>query len=150
MLQGHAHVRSASKQDEFLLVPAAETGHDRDIVLTRSDVNEIQLAKGAIRAGIEILLQEMDVHYEAVQDFIVAGAFGTYLNVESAIRTGMFPDLPNAKFHQVGNASGMGALRMLVSEPQRDVADQIAERVQYIELTTHPRFRDEFMEALFF
>ena len=69
----------------------AQTGHGRDIVVTRKDVNEIQLAKGAIRAGLEILLKEAGIAAEAVDDFIIAGAFGTHLDLNSALRVGMFP-----------------------------------------------------------
>lgn len=150
LVEGHPHIRPADGRREFVVVPAAKTGHNRDILLTRADINEIQLAKGAIRAGIQVLLAEGGIEEGAVQEFIVAGAFGTYLNVESAMRVGMFPDLPQARFHQVGNAAGMGALRMLISKSQRSVAAQIVEHVQYIELTTHPGFRDAFMNALFF
>ena len=84
-------------------------------MVTRKDINEIQLAKSAIRAAVEILLQEAGLHSSDLDSFIVAGAFGTYLDLRSAIRTGMFPALPQEKFHQVGNAAGVGAKQMLIS-----------------------------------
>jgi uncharacterized 2Fe-2S/4Fe-4S cluster protein (DUF4445 family) len=137
-------------QPEFVLVPSESTGHGRDIVVTRSDVNEIQLAKGAIWAGMEILLEEARIGYEAIDEFIVGGAFGTYLDVASAIAVGMFPDLPRHRFRQVGNAAGRGARQMLVSAERRLVADHIPDRIEYIELTTHPGFEKAFIEALYF
>jgi uncharacterized 2Fe-2S/4Fe-4S cluster protein (DUF4445 family) len=135
---------------EFLLVPAEDTGHGKDIVVTRSDINEIQLAKGAIRAGLEILLEEGGIAAGDIDEFIVAGAFGTYLDVGSAMTVGMFPDLPRERFRQVGNAAGTGAQQMLVSGERRRVADEIPERIEYIELTTHAGFEKTFMKALSF
>jgi len=135
---------------EFKLVDASETGHGREIAVTPSDVQEIQLAKGAIRAGIEILLQEADLSHTHIDEFIIAGAFGTYLDLESTMEIGMFPPLPLERFQQVGNAAGMGAKLMLLSQDKRREAAQIVERVQYIELTTHPRFTRTFAHSMRF
>ncbi|MEA1976822.1 MAG: ASKHA domain-containing protein, partial [Chloroflexota bacterium] len=150
--EGAPNVRKGinARHKEFLLVPAKNTGHGKDIVVTRSDVNEIQLAKGAIRAGLEILLEEGGIEAGDIDEFIIAGAFGTYLDVDSAITVGIFPELPRDRFRQVGNAAGTGAQQMLISAEQRRVADEIPERVEYIELTTHAGFEKTFMEALFF
>ena len=149
--KGHPRLRQAGNgRLEFLLVPAAATGHGRDLVVSREDVKEIQLAKGAIRAGIEILMDEAGLMPDDVEQFIVAGAFGTYLDLNSAIRIGMFPALPLERFRQVGNAAGIGAMQMLVSAAQRRAASQIARQIEYIELTTHPTFAEEFVNSLTF
>jgi len=79
---------------------------------------------------------------------VVAGAFGTYLDVDSAVAIGMFPALPRERFVQVGNAAGMGAKMALVSRRCREVAKEIARRVEYVELTTHPRFVKFYTAAL--
>jgi len=133
----------------FLLAPAAETGNHHDLLVTRRDVNEIQLAKGAIRAGVEVLLLEAGLTAQDIDTFIVAGAFGTYLDVESAIHIGMFPALPLERFQQVGNAAGTGARQMLISAEQRRLAAQIVERVRYVELTIHPGFTAVYMDAMY-
>ncbi len=104
---------------EWVLVPAAQTGVGRDIVVTRKDVHEIQLAKSAIRSGMEILLKQAGLTSADLDAFIVAGAFGTYLDLHSAVRIGMFPLLSMEKFHQVGNAAGVGAKEMLLSVNKR-------------------------------
>ncbi len=143
-------VRVHGKHSEFILAEPEETGHGREIVVTRKDVNEIQLAKGAIRAGIEILLQEAGIRAGEIETFIVAGAFGTYLDLASALRVGMFPHLPVERFHQVGNAAGVGAKEMLLSLARREEAARIASEVQYIELTTHADFTPQFVEAMYF
>ena len=133
----------------FLLAPAAATGNGHDLLVTRRDVNEIQLAKGAIRAGVEVLLLEAGLTAQDIDAFIVAGAFGTYLDLESAIRIGMFPALPLDRFRQVGNAAGTGARQMLISAEQRRLAAHIGERVRYVELTVHPEFTTVYMDAMY-
>ncbi len=138
------------RRAEYLLAPASQTGHGRDIVVTRKDVNEIQLAKGAIRAGIEILLHEAGLRVEEVQAWIIAGAFGTYLDLSSAKRIGMFPAAPLERFRQVGNAAGVGAKEMLLSCRKRAESTEIVSRVQYIELTIYPEFTRRFVDALYF
>jgi uncharacterized 2Fe-2S/4Fe-4S cluster protein (DUF4445 family) len=135
---------------EFILADQSESGNGRDIVVTRKDVNEIQLAKGAIRAGLEVMLSEVGITDEDIEEFIVAGAFGTYLDLESAIHIGMFPNLPRERFKQVGNAAGLGAKSMLLSRKMRKQAEEINSDVEYVELTTHPGFTDAYMEALAF
>ena len=135
---------------EGVLVPAAQTGLGRDLVVTRKDVHEIQLAKSAIRVGVEILLQNAGLASADLDEFIVAGAFGTYLDLRSAERTGMFPHLPMERFRQVGNAAGVGAKQMLVSVDKRREAEMIAGQISYVELTTQAAFTPLFMEHLCF
>ena len=134
---------------EFVLAPAEDTGHGKDIVVTRSDIYEIQLAKGAIRAGLEVLMEEGGISAGEIDEFVIAGAFGTYLDVDSAVTVGMFPELPRERFRQVGNAAGIGAQQILISAEHRRNADEIPGRVEYIELTNHASFGKAFMEALF-
>jgi uncharacterized 2Fe-2S/4Fe-4S cluster protein (DUF4445 family) len=134
----------------MVLVPASQTGLERDLLVTRKDVHEIQLAKSAIRAGIEILLQNAGLTHANLDEFIVAGAFGTYLDLRSAVRTGMFPPLPLERFRQVGNAAGVGAKQMLVSVDKRSEAEQLAGRIGYVELTSQPAFTPLFMQHLCF
>lgn len=150
---GIGHPYQIIQQDRsraLVLVPAERSGHGRDILITRKDVNEIQLSKGAIRTGIEVLAAEAGISTGSIERFIVAGAFGTYLDIHSAMRIGMFPRLPLERFQQIGNAAGAGARQMLVSRKHRQKAIELAQRADYIELTTHPGFRDEFIKAIMF
>jgi uncharacterized 2Fe-2S/4Fe-4S cluster protein (DUF4445 family) len=132
----------------FVLAPADASASRRAVIVTRSDVAEIQLAKGAIRAGIELLLAEAGIGADAVDEFIIAGAFGTYISVESALRIGMFPRLPLEKFRQVGNAAGMGARQLLVSRGLRAQVAGLTAQIEYIELTTHAGFQEVFMASM--
>ncbi len=134
----------------YVLVSKTQTGLGRDLLVTRKDVHEIQLAKSAIRAGLEVLLDEAGLTYDGLDAFIVAGAFGTYLDLRSAIRTGMFPPLPLERFRQVGNAAGVGAKLMLASVKKRREVEMLASQIGYIELTSRPAFTSLFLEQLSF
>jgi uncharacterized 2Fe-2S/4Fe-4S cluster protein (DUF4445 family) len=149
-LPEHPSVRQVDHNFEFLLVDRLKSGNGQDLVITRRDVNEIQLAKGAIRAGVEVLLETAGIPAETIDEFIIAGAFGTYINIPSAIQIGMFPALPINRFRQVGNAAGAGARQMLLSLKQRSLAEEIAKRVSYIELSAYPNFTNIFSKSLFF
>ena len=140
-------VRRVGDEREFLIVPAAASGSGHDITITQSDVVEILLAKGAMRVGIDALLQAMHVRPDELDKVIVAGAFGTHINISSAVRVGMLPDLPSHKFRQVGNAAGVGARLALLSRAQRAKAVEIARRARYLELTLLPDFGYRFALA---
>jgi uncharacterized 2Fe-2S/4Fe-4S cluster protein (DUF4445 family) len=146
----HEQVRMVKNNSEFVLVPAQDPGIGKDIVITRKDVHEIQLAKSAIRTGINVLLQTAGIAAEDVERWIIAGAFGTFLDLDSAVRIGMFPDVPLERYHQVGNAAGAGAKMMLLSKKYRASACQLAGEVSYIELTIYPGFSDSFIQAMYF
>lgn len=142
-------INKVGSKREFVLVDQSKSGNGCDIVITRQDINEIQLAKGAIRTGIEALLNVAGISADQIEDFIIAGAFGSYINIPSAIQIGMFPSLPISKFHQVGNAAGDGARRMLISKQQRQSAEEIAKKVNYLELSTYTGFTEIFSKSLF-
>ncbi len=132
----------------FVLVPAELSGHGREIAIDRADVNEVQLAKAAIRSGVEVLIRAAGVQYAEIEQFLVAGAFGTYLDIGNAVSIGMFPRLPVQKFQQVGNAAGSGARMMLISEPQRRIAERLGGHIQYLELAGSKDYGDVFMRAI--
>jgi uncharacterized 2Fe-2S/4Fe-4S cluster protein (DUF4445 family) len=101
-------------------------------------VNEIQLAKAAIRTGIDIVLETAAIQPGNLQKIVIAGAFGTFIRLESAIRIGLLPDLPINRFMQIGNAAGIGAKLALISADQMLIAEELVRKINYIELTTHP------------
>jgi uncharacterized 2Fe-2S/4Fe-4S cluster protein (DUF4445 family) len=150
LVKDHPLVSRTSSGPTCLLVPAGRAGHGRDVVFTRSDVNEIQLAKGAIRAGTELLLEEAGIGASSLDSIVVAGAFGTYLDLESAIRVGLLVDVARERYRQVGNAAGRGAEQLLLSRERRALADRLAKRVRYVELTVHGSFTDMFTKSLGF
>ena len=148
-IRSHPLVLQDNQNQYFLLIDHSKSGTGQDLVITRKDINEIQLAKSAIRTGIEVLLSVAGIQAKEIQEFIIAGAFGTYINIPSAIQIGMFPSLPIDRFKQVGNAAGAGARQMLLSLGQRTIAEKIAKMVKYIELSTYPDFATIFAKSLF-
>lgn len=143
-------VREGQHGGEFLLAPAASSATGRDITIDQKDINEIQLAKGAIQAGLRILLEVNGATPADVREVIIAGAFGSYLNIEHAAAIGLFPHLPNARFRQVGNAALAGAVGLLISAGARQRAGEIQRAARYQELTTYPRFTRIFAQAMLF
>jgi uncharacterized 2Fe-2S/4Fe-4S cluster protein (DUF4445 family) len=133
----------------FILVPALLTANSEDIIVSRGDINQIQLAKAAIRAAVEILLQEAKIMSSEIDDFIIAGAFGTYLDVSHSISIGMFPDIPLDRFSQIGNAAGVGARQLLLSLKNRENAIEIARKMNYVELTVQPQFTQQYLDAMY-
>jgi uncharacterized 2Fe-2S/4Fe-4S cluster protein (DUF4445 family) len=144
-LQGHPLVRQGDNGREFIL--ADVDGTEQNISITGGDIAEIQLAKAAIRTGINTLLDEGGMGIDEIDEVIIAGAFGSYIDVSSAIAIGMLPSLSLERFKQVGNAAGIGARLALMSKRHRSIAQNIAERVRYIELASHPRFQKEFSQS---
>jgi uncharacterized 2Fe-2S/4Fe-4S cluster protein (DUF4445 family) len=143
----HPRVREGETGREFVLAEGAKDEGRPAICITQRDVRELQLAKGAIRTGILMLLEEQGRTEKEIERVIIAGAFGTYIDVSSAIAIGMLPPLPLDRFRQVGNAAGMGAKLALTSRSKRAEAQAIARRVAYLELATAPGFMQTFMQS---
>jgi len=135
---------------DFVIAPRAETALPTDLTLTQRDVRELQLAKGAIFAGVKILLREFGVEPEELSHVLLAGAFGNFIRRKMAKRIGLLPDLPTERILYVGNAAGAGARMALQSRRCKEAAEDISERTEYLELAGRPDFQDEFMSAMMF
>jgi uncharacterized 2Fe-2S/4Fe-4S cluster protein (DUF4445 family) len=133
---------------QFILVPPKKTADRRAIVLTQKDVRAIQLAKGAIRTGIDLLCVETNIDLPG--KILLAGAFGSYINPEDALTIGMLPDLPPKDIEGVGNAAGAGAILTLFDERFAKKADELSRSTRVLDLSTHPDFQDTFINALAF
>jgi uncharacterized 2Fe-2S/4Fe-4S cluster protein (DUF4445 family) len=147
MLDGHPRVRIGQEYREFVLVGEGESGAPMTVVLTQHDIRELQLAKAAIRTGIQVLLATNGRKEQELDQVIIAGAFGTYIDVASAVAIGMMPSLPLERFRQVGNAAGMGARMALISSTQRLRAKALAAKINYVELGSAPQFSETFLNA---
>lgn len=133
---------------QFILVPAAESASGEEIILTQGDLRELQLAKGAIYAGMMILLKEAGIGINDLDQVMLAGAFGSYVRRESALTIGLLPQLPPEKIVAVGNAAGNGSCMALTSRPARKRAFTLPGKVRHLELSTRIDFQDIFIDAL--
>ncbi len=147
MAGNHPCIQTDNKQRRFVLVSEEERDGQTAVVITQSDIRELQLAKAAIRTGIQVLLETSGCSEEQIRQVIIAGAFGSYIDVSSAVAIGMLPSLPLDRFRQVGNAAGTGARLALVSLSRRTEAQTIASRVRYVELASAPGFMQTFIQA---
>jgi uncharacterized 2Fe-2S/4Fe-4S cluster protein (DUF4445 family) len=123
---------------------------EEPILITQGDIRQVQLAKGAIRAGIEVVMKEMGVKADDLDEILLAGAFGNYLRKESALRLGIIPPVPEERIRFIGNAAMVGAKMALISMEMRQEARRLARSVQYIPLATNPEFQIHFMEGMLF
>jgi uncharacterized 2Fe-2S/4Fe-4S cluster protein (DUF4445 family) len=142
-------VRVQEEERAFVLVPEEDGDERSAITLTQKDIRQVQLAKGAIRTGIQVLLESKGLSDQDIDRVIIAGAFGTYIDVTSAMTIGMLPSLPIDQFRQVGNAAGKGAILALASRDKRFEAQAIARQVDYIELASSPAFMNIFTQSMY-
>lgn len=134
---------------EYVVAWAQETDHGRDIVLTSVDVDNLLRAKAAIYAGFSLLAESVGLTLESVQQVLIGGAFGKYINVEKAIEIGLLPDLPWDRFQFLGNTSVRGAYLALLDSRLRATIGKLAAGMTYVELSADNRFYDAFNAALF-
>ena len=142
----HPMVQMKDGKAEFLLAERVDLD---PVILSQKDVRELQLAKAAIRLGIQALVEAEGLTEDDIDKVLIAGAFGTFIEVPSAIKIGMLPDLPLERFEQVGNAAGTGARLALISKTERAKATEIAELDGYIELAKMPGFNVKFAKATY-
>jgi uncharacterized 2Fe-2S/4Fe-4S cluster protein (DUF4445 family) len=144
-------VTARGEERLVLLARAGEAGAAGEIALTQEDIRQVQLCKGAIASGIAMLQRVAGVADEGVGELMLAGGFGNYLSIRSALRIGLIPSaLPERKVRYVGNAAALGAQLALVSEAERRRADVIARRIEHVSLAAHPDFQDVFVECMNF
>lgn len=135
---------------EYVIAWKNETGIDDDIVLTQKDIRELQKAKAAIHTGAEILMRRMNIKEDDIERLIVAGAFGNYIDPESARTIGMYPEISLDKIVFAGNLAGTGAKLCLISKEMREYAERISRTVKYYELGVDKDFQGEYLKSLFF
>lgn len=144
-----ARVREGEHGAEYVVAWANETAHGRDIVLTKVDIDNLLRAKAAIYAGYTVLCQSVGVDPADVEQVLIGGAFGQYINVEKAVQIGLLPDLPWEKFHFLGNTSAKGAVLALLSRNARQRIAEAAAKMTYLELSADNSFYHNFTSALF-
>lgn len=120
------------------------------VFLTQKDVRELQLAKAAIRAGIELLMKKLGLRAQAVQRVLLAGAFGNFLRPSSACGVGLLPPELEEKIHPIGNAAGAGAQLCALSRAEFERTTALAEQTEFLELASMPEFQDCYVDCMSF
>lgn len=137
--------RGEDGDPEFVIAWAAETTLGRDITMTIDDVRNVQLAKAAVYSGIQVLLDKLG--RDKPEKVILAGAFGSHLDLRRSLMLGLFQDVGFGNMHSVGNAAGDGARMALMNRAKREEAENIARKIHYVELTNEPSFVPHFVNA---
>lgn len=120
------------------------------IVITQKDVREVQLAKAAIAAGINVLVKKMNIRFEDVEKVYLAGGFGSFMNKKNAIKIGLIPKVLEQKLEVIGNAAGTGAMIGLISDNSFRSTDFIKDKAAYVELSASPEFQEEYIDCMCF
>lgn len=142
-------IRQGEHGWEYLICAGSETSHGEDIVITHVDVDNLLRAKAAIYAGFSVLANSVGIPLDWVEQVLIGGSFGKYINVEKAVEIGLLPDLPWEKFQFLGNTAVRGAYLALLDRQARQRINEIASRMTYIELSADNTFYDAFMSAMF-
>lgn len=135
---------------QFLVASAEDSHDDRPIYLTQRDVRELQLAKGAVAAGIEILMEEMGVGIADIDRVYLAGALGNYVDPQSAMRIGLLPEFDLGIVSSLGNAASTGASMVLLSKNYWRMANELADSIEHVELSSRLDFNEHFVEKIDF
>jgi uncharacterized 2Fe-2S/4Fe-4S cluster protein (DUF4445 family) len=151
-LPGSLAARVEMRGEERLVVLArpGEGGARAEIVLTQDDIRQVQLCKGAIASGAAMLLRVAGIGHDDLGELMLAGGFGNYLSIRSALRIGLIPALPESRIRYVGNAAALGAQLALMSEPERARAARLARGIEHVSLAAHPDFQDIFVDCMNF
>lgn len=134
---------------EYVVAWGAESATGKDIVITKPDVDNLLRAKAAIYAGYVMLAHSVGMTLNDVEQMLIGGSFGQYLNIEKAIELGLLPDLPWDRFHFLGNTAARGAYMALLRRDARDEIEAIAKKMTYLELAADNAFHEQFVAALF-
>ena len=145
----HPRLREGRDGWEYVLVWAKDSATGEDIVFTEADIDNLIRAKGAMFSGYQTLLESVGLEIEALERVILAGNFGSFLDLEQAIIIGLLPDLPRERFFFIGNSSLMGARLAAVSREAQAEMERVAGMMTHFELSAHPRYMDYYVSALF-
>ena len=151
MLDENGVLRSGQeKQGVFILVLPERGGNERGVYLTQKDLGEVQLAKAAIAAGIQMLMERLGITEDDICSVYIAGAFGNYMDPVSAGKIGLLPATLVKKVKPVGNAAGEGAKIALVNEKEMLEMDELVRKIEFVELAASADFQDHFIDELGF
>ena len=142
-------LRDEHGMGRYVLAFSNESDTGREIAITEVDIECFIRAKGAIFSAIHIMLSSLDMDVSVLEHIYVAGGIGSGINMENAVRIGMFPDVDRALFQYIGNSSLAGAYALVVSNAAEEKGPELASNMTYLELSTEPKYMEEFVAACF-
>jgi uncharacterized 2Fe-2S/4Fe-4S cluster protein (DUF4445 family) len=142
-------IRLGDSGREYVLVYGHQTQSGQDLTISEADIDNLMRAKGAMFAGYLTLLEAVGLKLQDLEQVILAGAFGSFINIENAIAIGLLPDLPRDRFQFVGNASLQGATLLAFSRDLLEEEHRVAEMMTNFELSETPGFMNQYIAALF-
>jgi uncharacterized 2Fe-2S/4Fe-4S cluster protein (DUF4445 family) len=146
---GTDRVRPGTDGWEYVVVEGAASATGQDIVFTEADVENLIRAKGAMFAGYLTLLESVGMGIEDLDRVILAGNFGSYLDLDQAITIGLLPDLPREKFFFAGNSSLIGARAAAFSWQAFGEMNEVSKMMTHFDLSDNPQFMDHYVSCLF-
>jgi uncharacterized 2Fe-2S/4Fe-4S cluster protein (DUF4445 family) len=149
-VQGCLAVRKGGSGQEFIIAHKEDTDSSGDIIINEADIENLKRAKAAIYSATSILVKHLGLDFYRIKKIFIAGGFGTYIDIGNAIKMGLLPDLEQSRFKFIGNSALAGARGALLSYEAMRLANEIARKVTYFELSVEPGYMDEYMAALFF
>jgi uncharacterized 2Fe-2S/4Fe-4S cluster protein (DUF4445 family) len=147
--ESHPRIRREENEFVYIVEYADKTAMDADIFFTESDIENIVRSKGAVYAGFAVLLNQAGLDFSMVEQVVITGGFGQFLNIDKAVIIGLLPDIDRNKFKYLGNSSVAGAYMALLSDAYRREASKISNSMTYVDFSSNPQFMDEFTSALF-
>ena len=142
-------LRDEHGMGRYVLAFGSESETGREIAITEVDIECFIRAKGAIFSAIHIMLSSLDMDVSVLEHIYVAGGIGSGINMDNAVRIGMFPDVDRELFTYIGNSSLAGAYALTLSTAAEEKVQQLASNMTYLELSTEPRYMEEFVAACF-
>ena len=142
-------LRDEHGMGRYVLAFSNESDTGREIAITEVDIECFIRAKGAIFSAIHIMLSSLDMDVSVLEHIYVAGGIGSGINMENAVRIGMFPDVDRALFQYIGNSSLAGAYALALSNAAEEKVHELASNMTYLELSTEPKYMEEFVAACF-
>ena len=142
-------LRDEHGMSRYVLAFDSESDTGREIAITEVDIECFIRAKGAIFSAIHIMLSSLDMDVSVLEHIYVAGGIGSGINMDNAVRIGMFPDVDRELFTYIGNSSLAGAYALTLSTAAEEKVQQLASNMTYLELSTEPRYMEEFVAACF-
>ncbi|MGL5328244.1 MAG: ASKHA domain-containing protein, partial [Peptostreptococcaceae bacterium] len=141
-------IEKCGMSNKFIIFRGDEDNNE--VCINQEDISQLQLAKGAVRAGIEILLEKMEISKENLDGILLAGAFGSNIDVDSAIQLGIIPRINKDKIIAVGNAAGSGGIKSVLSKDILNKSIKIHSKIEHVELSLHKDFSSIFAKGMTF